>query len=137
VFITHRAWHQVHSTFANDGVFADIAKVVDRYRLDGVYNFDMTLAPDGRIFFLECNPRFFFKINLSMMAGINFVGWGLHPPAPGAPATVVADVKVRPPKALAFSLLTSGRSSRRDWAMAAHLYLDPLPYLMEKLGLTV
>jgi hypothetical protein len=61
----------------------------------------------------------------------------LHPPAPGAPATVVADVKVRLPKALAFSLLTSGRSSRRDWAMAAHLYLDPLPYLMEKLGLTV
>jgi predicted ATP-grasp superfamily ATP-dependent carboligase len=135
--IIHRFWHQVYSTFANDGVLADIAKVVDRYDLDGVYNFDMRLAPDGRIFFLECNPRFFHKINLSMIAGINFVGWGLHPPAPGDPVTVVAGVKVRLPKAVAFSLLTSGRCSRRDWAMLAHLYLDPLPYLMEKLGLTV
>jgi predicted ATP-grasp superfamily ATP-dependent carboligase len=134
--ITHHLWHRVYSTFANDGVFADIAKVVEHYGLDGVYNFDMRLAPDGRIFFLECNPRFFWKINLSMIAGINFVGLGLRPAAPSAPTTVVAGVKVRLPRALALSLLTSGRCSRRDWAMAAWLYLDPLPYLMEKLGLT-
>jgi hypothetical protein len=136
-FIAHRFWHMVYSTFANDGVFTDIAKLVEHKDLDGVYNFDMRLAPDGRIFFLECNPRFFYKIDLSMMAGLNFVGWGLHAPAPGAPATVVAGVNVRLPKALVFSLLTSGRCSRRDCAMAAHLYLDPLPYQMEKLGLTV
>jgi predicted ATP-grasp superfamily ATP-dependent carboligase len=136
-FIAHHLWHQVYSAFANDDVFADIAKLVEHCGLDGVYNFDMRRAPDGRIFFLECNPRFFFKIDLSMMAGINFVGWGLYPPPVDAPATVVSDVKVRFPKALAFSLLTSGRCSRRDWAMAAHLYLDPLPYLMEKFGLTV
>jgi predicted ATP-grasp superfamily ATP-dependent carboligase len=136
-FLVHRFWRQVYSTFANDGVFADISRVVEHYRLDGVYNFDMILAPDGRIFFLECNPRFFFKIHLSMMAGLNFVGWGLQAPAQVASVTVVAGAKVRLPKALAFSLLTSGRCSRRDWAMAANLYLDPLPYQMEKLGFTI
>jgi hypothetical protein len=134
--ITHRFWHQVYSTFANDAVFADIAKVVEHYCLDGVFNFDMRLAPDGRIFFLECNPRFFATVHFSMMAGINFVGWGFRPRAPHSPATVVAGVKVRLPKALAYSLLTSGRCSLRDWKMAAYFYLDPVPYLMDWLGVT-
>ena len=136
-FIAHRFWHQVYSTFASDDVFSEIAKVVKYHSLDGVYNFDMRLTPEGKVYFLECNPRFFFKIDLSMMAGLNFVEWGLAPPARECAPTVVSGVKVRLPKALAYSLLTSGRCSLRDWRAATYLWRDPLPCQLEKLRLTV
>ena len=43
----------------------------------------MILTPDGAVHYLECNPRFFYKINLSMIAGVNFVAHGLPHSAHG------------------------------------------------------
>jgi len=136
-FIAHRLWHQVYSVLHDSSILPEVDKVVRHLRLDGVYNFDMRLAPDGAVYYLECNPRFFYKINLSMLAGINFVERGLPGARPPGNDLITAAGDVRLPKALAYSLVTSARCTRRDWAMAGYLYLDPVPYAMERLNLTV
>jgi biotin carboxylase len=134
-FVVHKFWRQIYSTFRDDRTYEHLAKLARHLSLDGVYNFDMRLEPDGTVLFLECNPRFFYKIALSMVAGINFVGYGLGGSNQEA-QFILEDVKVRLPKALVFSLATSARCGRRDWRMARYLYSDPLPYLVERLKLS-
>jgi len=136
-FVAHRFWHQTYSILGIDSIFCDLEKIAGHLNLAGVYNFDMRLAPDGSVYYLECNPRFFYKINLSMLAGINFVALGLPNMRRVDTGLVVAAGPVRLPKALLYSLLTTGRCSRRDWAAAHYLYSDPVPYMMERLKLTV
>jgi predicted ATP-grasp superfamily ATP-dependent carboligase len=136
-FIAHWYDRGVYCTFPDDRIYADVARIMERYDLDGVYNFDMILATDGSIHYLECNPRFFYKINLSMIAGVNFVQRGI----PGASLKEIDSmspgVQVRFPKALLRSLLSSGRCTKRDWALFKYLFSDPWPYLMERVHLTV
>jgi predicted ATP-grasp superfamily ATP-dependent carboligase len=134
-FIAHWLRDGVYATFQDKGIYDDIAKIVRRLSLDGVYNFDMLRTPDGSVYFLECNPRFFYKINLSMIAGINFVACGVAETGTAAAAQIVADVQVRFPKAMLRSILSSGRCTKRDWEMACYMFSDPWPYLMEKLNL--
>src|SRR5712691_1722957 len=90
-FIAHRFAGNVYSTFRNAGIEADLARLVRRLDLDGVYNFDMRLTPGREVFYLECNPRFFYKINLSMVAGINFVALGLAGIGGAAIASTIPD----------------------------------------------
>lgn len=135
-FVAHKFWHQAYSTFRDDQTYERIASVARRFNLEGIYNFDMRRSADGLVYFLECNPRVFHKIALSMIAGINFVRFGLSGMDQAADI-ILADVKVRLPKALAHALITSARCTRRDWAMARYLYADPIPYLIEKLKLAV
>jgi predicted ATP-grasp superfamily ATP-dependent carboligase len=136
-FVAHSLVRGTYTTFRDDAIFSDVEKIVRRLELDGVYNFDMVRTPDGRVYYLECNPRPYFKMDLSMIAGVNFMECGIFP---GRNATDFArsrDTQVRFPKALLRALLTSGRCSRRDWALAAHLLSDPLPFFLERAGLTV
>ena len=131
-FLAHRLHRGVYSTFHDGNIHADLAKLVEHLGLDGVYNFDMITALDGSTYYLECNPRFFYKINLSMIAGINFVEWGIPGGRPSAGA-VPSGTAVRFPKALLRSLLSLHRCSIRDWQMARYLLSDPWPLLFEKL----
>jgi carbamoylphosphate synthase large subunit len=140
-FIAHRFAGNVYSTFRDDGIEADLARLARHLDLDGVYNFDMRLTPDQEVFYLECNPRFFYKIALSMVAGINFVGLGLAGIAAGIgtgiPSAIPDGTRVQLPKALARSPRRLLRGTRRDLLMAAHLYADPLPHLLERAGILV
>jgi predicted ATP-grasp superfamily ATP-dependent carboligase len=136
-FVAHRYHRGVYSTFKHDQIYSDVAKIVSNYGLDGVYNFDMILAPNGSIYYLECNPRFFFKINLSMIAGINFVELGLAGEKSTSSRSINDGLQVRPPLAVLASPSTWGRVTKHDLAMAAYICSDPLPYWMECLGLTV
>jgi ribosomal protein S6-L-glutamate ligase RimK-like protein len=140
-FIAHHYRRRVYTAFPDDQIYYDLEKIVAHCALTGVYNFDMILTPDGAVYYLECNPRFFYKINLSMIAGINFVAHGLahirNSLHPSVDRSIVEEaVRVRFPEALLLSLLRH-RPTARDWAMAAYLYSDPVPYLLEKLKLTV
>ena len=81
-FVANSFRRRVYATFRDDQIKADVAKIAARLHLEGVYNFDMIRRLDGSIYYLECNPRPYFKIDLAMIAGINFVTWGL----PGAKA---------------------------------------------------
>jgi len=138
-FIAHRLCGGEYRTFRDDRIYAAIGRLVAELRLDGVYNFDMIRMHDGSVFYLECNPRFFYKIDLSMLAGVNFFACGLSQTRNDAAALPAAprmapEGAVRFPKALLRRLLLSGHCSRRDWALTRHLLADPVPWVMEKLG---
>ncbi len=133
-FVANSFRRRIYATFRDDQINADVAKIAARLHLEGVYNFDMIRRPDGSIYYLECNPRPYFKIDLAMIAGINFVTWGL--PGAKAQASSIADaVSVRFPEAVLASF--GLRCTKRDLAMAAYILSDPLPYLIEQLKLTV
>jgi biotin carboxylase len=134
-FVAHRYHHQTYATFEDEGVFASIEKVARRLRLSGVFNFDMRLTPEGRVYFLECNPRFFFKIAMSMLAGINFVAFGLPGAvAPDAPVRC-GETVVQLPKAVLAGLAAPWRLRRRSWRALQFALADPVPFLREELGL--
>jgi hypothetical protein len=134
-FVAHCYHRYVYSTFRHAQIYSDIEKIMNHFKLDGVYNFDMILAPDGSIYYLECNPRFFFKISLSMVAGINFVELGLPGDNSKSARSIADGLQVRLPLAVLASPLAP--LTKHDWVMATHLYSDPLPYLMESLNLEV
>jgi hypothetical protein len=132
-FIAHKYRRATYSTFLTDSIYQDIAKLMQVIKGDGVFNFDMRLTPDGQIFYLECNPRFFFKIAMSMLAGINFVSLGL----PGHDTFVVPklSVTIQFPKAMLASLPRPWLLSKNCWTVLQFLFRDPIPYLREELGL--
>jgi predicted ATP-grasp superfamily ATP-dependent carboligase len=132
-FILHRFKRRAYETFFDEGVLDALTKIMSRMGVDGVYNFDMRRVEDGSIYFLECNPRVFFKMNLSMLAGINFAQWGFPEDSTGPASSASTGVRVRTPKAFAVALFTPWRLTRRDFAMLYHLYSDPIPYFREVL----
>jgi biotin carboxylase len=49
-------------------------RIVEHLRYTGVLNFDCRLDDETKSFqFLECNPRFFRRVNASRLGGVNFV----------------------------------------------------------------
>jgi hypothetical protein len=130
-FILHILKRATYTAFDNESVRDALTRIARKAKIDGVYNFDMRLAADGRIYYLECNPRFFYKINLSMLAGINFVQAGL--PGGATQATVPSGTRVSEPKAFLAMLPTPWRLIRRDFTSLAYFLSDPIPYVRELL----
>jgi biotin carboxylase len=72
---------QVAYTFAPHGirfvqrpnVDAHCRMIAARLALDGVVGFDLRERSDGQFFFIECNPRFWFRMDVVALAGLNFV----------------------------------------------------------------
>lgn len=66
--------------FTHDARLSQSARQIARhFRYDGVLAFDSRRTPDGeRIEFIECNPRFWFNMDVAMLCGINFVDLGLR-----------------------------------------------------------
>jgi len=133
-FMAHEYRKGVYSTFWSATVFADLGRIVAHLGADGAYNFDMIAAPDGKIHYLECNPRFFYKIDLSMLAGINFVAAGLEDAVAPHPLRVPHGTSVRRPEAVLTSPQCWPRLTRRDWAAARYAVSDPVPYLLDFFG---
>lgn len=65
--------------FLEDDEFASAAaRIVKHLNYSGVAHFDARRsAVDGKLYFLECNPRFWGSINAALFCGINFVAEGL------------------------------------------------------------
>jgi predicted ATP-grasp superfamily ATP-dependent carboligase len=131
-FIANRFRKGVYRTLAASTVFEAFSRILGPMEVDGVYHVDMKLAPDGTIYFLECNPRFYFKIGLSMMAGINFVHCGLEKDA-CVPFSVQPGTEVKRPWATAICLPRPWMIGRRDIAMLWSLLSDPIPFVRESL----
>jgi len=133
-FIAHRYGRNVYQTFHDPRVLKVVEAIAAAVRYDGVCNFDMRLAADGRIYYLECNPRIYFKMMMSKLAGVDFVGMALgrkekREPVLGAPT------KVRLPKALLLSLWAPWRIEPQSWRALRMTLADPIPYLREEFGL--
>lgn len=131
-FIANSFKRGVYRTLAAPIVLDAFSRILAPMGVDGVYHVDMRLTSDHRIYFLECNPRFYFKIALSMMAGINFVLCGLDKDAEILPA-VRPGTEVKRPWATTAHLLRPWTIGRRDIALLWSLLSDPIPLIRETL----
>jgi len=89
-------------------------------KLDGVINFDARVGTDGKVWMIECNPRFFFSMDAIMIAGLNFAD------PDGACAVAEPDRDVKLPRATLKDFLKLRLPAGRDWKMLAHWLGDPV-----------
>jgi predicted ATP-grasp superfamily ATP-dependent carboligase len=134
-FIAHKYRRDTYTTFFDDAIYNDINKIMSHLKVDGVFNFDMRLGPDGRIFYLECNPRFFFKIAMSMIAGINFVSLGLPGRGSDGSPRKCGSIIVRFPKATLITMHMPWKLGAKSWHALKFVLADPIPYFREEFGL--
>ena len=132
-FLTHSYIDAVYKAHSEPRVYDEMSKVARRLRLTGIFNFDMRLTDDGDVFFLECNPRFYYKMAMSMLAGVNFLGFGLPWRRGIEAATVPTPVALPFPKAMLRSLLTPWQLDAAAWRVLRFLLADPVPFLRESL----
>lgn len=136
-YICHRLRRATYTALDMAEVFTAISRIVETTGASGILNFDMRLAPDGQVYFLECNPRVFYKMPLSMLLGVNFAAHGMATMTGNSlPARVTMPdpgIAVHSPKAIFAALATPWRLTRRDAGMLRHIAADPLPYLRELL----
>lgn len=61
----------------DEGLERDATRIARHFKYSGVICFDARRRPDGKCFFIECNPRFWNNIDAAMITGANFVEIGL------------------------------------------------------------
>jgi predicted ATP-grasp superfamily ATP-dependent carboligase len=119
-------------TWEDPRIRNDIAKIVSHLHLDGVYNFDMRRTRDNKIYFLECNPRFFYNMTWLMLVGVNFARLGF--PGDGGATSLPSGEKLKLPRGLFRALLKPWTLTRRDWATTRYLLADPAALLIDRFG---
>ncbi len=112
---------------ANAELSALVGRILEHVEYDGVANFDARLDRSGRIHVLECNPRFWFTMDLALLAGMNFVAVAANPSR--ASSRSVMGAVLRSNRRLLVAL-------RRPWTLTNHdlrsLWFrlrDPIPPL--------
>ena len=122
----------IYRTFVEPAILTEIGRITAHLKADGIYNFDIVRSRGGEVFFLECNPRMFFTMNMSMLAGLNFVAAGLpgrrQPPLSLPPRTIYF------PGSILASLSRYWRMGGNVWPGMKFSLADPIPYLRERLG---
>ena len=93
----------------HDRIRAESEKIVRVLGISGVVGFDVRLGAHGRIAYLECNPRFWYNMDLTMVAGLNFISLGVA--GKGAAAGLLAGRVVPRPRSL-FSGSSAGWRER-------------------------
>ncbi len=103
------------------------ARIVQTMNLSGVINFDARIAPDGKVWMIECNPRFYFNMDVAMVAGLNFADIN------DATASV-PDCEISIPRASMAGLLRMKWPSANDRKMLLHWLADPLIFALVAVG---
>jgi predicted ATP-grasp superfamily ATP-dependent carboligase len=129
-FIAHAVKRGRYVTFDSPEIFESLSRIASNMNLEGVYNFDMRASKEGQILYLECNPRVFFKINLSLIAGINFVAPGLFP-SRSYPQFLSEHASFITSRALTTAIYKPWTLSRRDRSFAKTLVKDPVNLYLE------
>jgi len=62
----------------DQGIADQCRKIIQATHYSGVIGFDLRQRDDGSFVFLECNPRFWYNMELTMLAGANFVRAGVE-----------------------------------------------------------
>jgi hypothetical protein len=116
-----------HFRFLEDRALARVvADIAATLNLTGVINFDARIDAEGRIWMIECNPRFYFNMDVAMVAGLNFADWN----AMSSDVQSVADQEIRLPAAFARTLLNWKRAASQDLKMLTHWLKDPLMFAL-------
>lgn len=133
-FVAHRLKRGTYFTFESDEIRAGVQKIVLATKAHGVMNFDMRIAHDGVVYWLECNPRLFFWVHMSMLAGISFVEYGLPNWPVSGSSSLPTGTNVRFIKASALELVRPWRLTKRDVHYLRYVLADPVPWVRETLG---
>ncbi len=118
--------------FANPDLVHNVATLAAATGLNGPANLDAVVEQTtGLSYIVECNPRFWFTIYLSMIAGLNFFEFALPGAAPGDGriATRTSDDIRLSNRAI---LRQPWKATRQDWKLLAYNYGDPLAYLAKR-----
>jgi hypothetical protein len=102
-----------------------VGDIAGELNLTGVFNFDARIALDGRVWMIECNPRFFFNMDVAAIAGINFAA--LDDVSPGQCA-MLSNRQLRVPQSTFKELLRLRWPATNDWKMLRHWMADPLVF---------
>ena len=132
VHATQRRDDHRFQLFANPDLVDNVARLAAATRLDGPANFDAVLEDrSGLAYIVECNPRFWFTIYMSMIVGLNFFDCALRDeaPSPGAPVSLDhGEIRLS-----AKRLITAPwQASPQDWRHAAYTLGDPLVYFLQR-----
>jgi hypothetical protein len=116
--------------FLQNGSFLEYGLAITRHmKFEGVINFDARVSPEGSVILLECNPRFFFPVHPTMIAGINFVQLGLDQSTPCRPNACITLIKrVRWTKMR--DIFTPWKIEVHDLSMLLYKLRDPFPLLL-------
>ncbi|WP_131194874.1 ATP-grasp domain-containing protein [Lichenihabitans psoromatis] len=119
-------------TFVNDSRIDENAlSIISHLNYNGVIGFDIRRDPAGEIYFIECNPRFWYRIHFASIIGINFVKEGLAiNNGSMQDAKDKRDVTVMTYSALAAHLFMPWRLTTYDFAMLRYLAVDPFPTML-------
>ena len=136
-FIAHHYDRGRYSPIGDQSIVIDLQALLGPLQTSGIFNFDMRRTTDGQIFYLECNPRVFWKISMSMLAGVNFVAQGLSTLGllPAAKQAARPSVVLFPKALLLDAATAPWRLNASSSRATKFLYADPLPYFFEMLGL--
>jgi ATP-grasp in the biosynthetic pathway with Ter operon len=117
--------------FDNPDLLANVRRLASLTGFHGPANLDAVMSDDGLSYIVECNPRFWYTISLSMVAGLNFVGLALSEVQRDAGESVaLRHGEVR----LAFlpTLLRPWRATPLDRKFVAYNLGDPIAYLLQR-----
>jgi biotin carboxylase len=116
--------------FANSDLLDHVTRLIAVTGYHGPANFDAVLADDdGLSYLVECNPRFWYTIYLSMIAGLNFVDLALGRSLSPSPATLHrAEIRL----SWSSILTRPWRATRLDWKFLYYDISDPLAYLVQR-----
>jgi hypothetical protein len=102
------------------------AVMVQHLGYSGLIGFDVRRAADGTVAFIECNPRFWYRMELALLAGLNVVELGFMDPPGTLPVEVGGGLQLQLSRGLLKNVIMPWRLSRHDIAHISYLARDPL-----------
>jgi hypothetical protein len=108
-------------------------RIIQATNYTGVIGFDIRQHETGDLCFLECNPRFWYNMELVMLAGFNFVELGLEGAKLRQAFGLAGKVMIRPAGLLRRSC--GGRADLRSRLAVLGYLADDLP-MMVSIGLS-
>jgi len=129
--VTQRRDEHHFQLVSHPDLLANTERLIVASRLNGPANFDAVIeAATGLSYIVECNPRFWYTIHLSMILGFNFMTRALAEPRTrqeAMPDTMVSDTLEL---SLRHTLMHYRRANRFDRGLAHYNLFDPIPYLL-------
>jgi glutathione synthase/RimK-type ligase-like ATP-grasp enzyme len=117
------------STFVHEPEIERYARVIIKHLMcSGVVGFDVRRDARGDFYFIECNPRFWYRMHFAALAGLNFVNAGLSP-ANDVVGSIQAinGIMVQGYRDLFRCMLMPWRMTDYDVAHLRYLMADPIP----------
>lgn len=117
------------STFVHEPEIERYARVIIKHLMcSGVVGFDVRRDAHGDFYFIECNPRFWYRMHFAAFAGLNFVNAGLSS-ANDILVNIQATsgIMIQGYGDLLRCMLTPWRMTNHDFAHLRYLMADPIP----------